>query len=63
MQTSCLWGKALVNRRICRGEPFVGPAGQLLDDMLCIIDLGRHNCYIANIVKVPPSQKPGPYGD
>ena len=33
-----------------QGEPFVGPAGQLLDDMLCIIDLGRHNCYIANIV-------------
>lgn len=25
-----------------RGEPFVGPAGQLLDDMLSIIDLGRH---------------------
>ena len=34
-----------------QGEPFVGPVGQLLDDMLCIIDLGRHNCYIANIVK------------
>ena len=30
-----------------RGEPFVGPAGQLLDDMLSIIDLGRHNCYTA----------------
>ena len=26
------------------GEPFVGPAGKLLDDMLRIIDLGRHNC-------------------
>ena len=37
-----------------QGEPFVGPAGQLLDDMLCIIDLGRHNCYIANIVKCRP---------
>ena len=32
------------------GEPFVGPAGKLLDDMLRIIDLGRHNCYIANII-------------
>ena len=37
-----------------RGEPFVGPAGQLLDGMLSIIDLGRHNCYICNIVKCRP---------
>lgn len=37
-----------------RGEPFVGPAGQLLDDMLSIIGLGRHNCYITNIVKCRP---------
>ena len=29
-----------------QGEPFVGAAGHLLDDMLSIIDLGRHNCYI-----------------
>ena len=25
-----------------QGEPFVGPAGQLLDEMLSIIGLGRH---------------------
>ena len=36
------------------GEPFVGAAGKLLDDMLSIIDLGRDNCYIANIVKCRP---------
>ena len=36
------------------GEPFVGPAGKLLDDMLSIIDLNRENCYIANIVKCRP---------
>ncbi len=36
------------------GEPFVGPAGKLLDDMLSIIDLDRTNCYIANIVKCRP---------
>lgn len=42
------------------GEPFVGPAGKLLDDMLRIIDLGRHNCYIANIVKCRPPHNPGP---
>ena len=34
-----------------KGEPFVGPAGKLLDDMLSIIDLERHsNFYLANIV-------------
>lgn len=37
-----------------KGEPFVGPAGKLLDDMMSIIDLDRHNCYIANIVKCRP---------
>ena len=38
-----------------QGEPFVGAAGKLLDEMLCIIDLDRKkNCYIANIVKCRP---------
>lgn len=37
-----------------QGEPFVGAAGQLLDEMLYIIDLSRDNCYIANIVKCRP---------
>ena len=38
-----------------QGEPFVGPAGKLLDEMLCIIDLDRKkNCYIGNIVKCRP---------
>ena len=37
-----------------QGEPFVGAAGKLLDDMLSIIDLSRDNCYIANIVKCRP---------
>ena len=37
-----------------QGEPFVGPAGKLLDDMLSIIDLDREKCYIANIVKCRP---------
>ena len=46
-----------------RGEPFVGPAGQLLDRMLSIIDLGRQNCYIANIVKCRPPQNRDPASD
>ena len=37
-----------------KGEPFVGAAGKLLDDMLSIIDINRENCYIANIVKCRP---------
>ncbi|MCP5268985.1 MAG: uracil-DNA glycosylase [Zoogloeaceae bacterium] len=38
-----------------RGEPFVGPAGQLLDAMLAAIDLQRgNNVYIANAVKCRP---------
>ena len=37
-----------------RGEPFVGPAGQLLDVMLSVIDLDRSRVYIANIVKCRP---------
>ena len=43
-----------------KGEPFVGPAGKLLDDMLSIIDLSRKNCYIANIVKCRPPRNRDP---
>ena len=43
-----------------QGEPFVGPAGRLLDDMLSIIDLSRENCYIANIVKCRPPRNRDP---
>lgn len=44
-----------------RGEPFVGPAGKLLDDMLSIIDIDRgSNCYIANIVKCRPPRNRDP---
>jgi DNA polymerase len=44
-----------------QGQPFVGPAGKLLDDMLSIIDLDRkRNCYIANIVKCRPPHNRDP---
>ena len=44
-----------------QGQPFVGPAGKLLDDMLSIIDLNRReNCYIANIVKCRPPRNRDP---
>ena len=44
-----------------QGEPFVGRAGQLLDDMLEIIDLSRtKNIYIANMVKCRPPKNRDP---
>ena len=43
-----------------KGEPFVGPAGKLLDDMLSIIDLDRSICYIGNIVKCRPPRNRDP---
>jgi len=44
-----------------RGEPFVGAAGKLLDDMMSIIDLNRNNSYIANIVKCRPPKNRDPF--
>ena len=45
-----------------QGEPFVGAAGKLLDDMLDIIDVNRNNAYICNIVKcrTPNNRDPLP---
>ena len=45
-----------------RGEPFVGPAGKLLDDMLEMIDLDRSRVYIANVVKCRPPGNRDPLG-
>jgi len=45
-----------------QGEPFVGRAGRLLDDMLAIIGLARGDVYIANIVKCRPPQNRDPLG-
>ncbi|MCD8160091.1 MAG: uracil-DNA glycosylase [Clostridiales bacterium] len=42
------------------GIPFVGAAGQLLDQMLAIIDLDRSRYYIANIVKCRPPRNRDP---
>jgi DNA polymerase len=36
------------------GEPFVGPAGQLLDKIIQAIRLSRPEVYIANVVKCRP---------
>ncbi len=43
-----------------KGEPFVGPAGQLLDKMLEIIYLDRTEVYITNIIKCRPPKNRDP---
>ncbi len=44
-----------------QGEPFVGKGGQLLDEMLSLIDLDRtRNFYITNIVKCRPPHNRDP---
>jgi uracil-DNA glycosylase family 4 len=47
-----------------QGEPFVGQAGKLLDNMLGAIDLERgKNVYIANVVKCRPPGNRNPEPD
>jgi uracil-DNA glycosylase len=45
-----------------QGEPFVGPAGQLLDRMIAAMQLARDDVYVCNIVKCRPprNRKPEP---
>jgi DNA polymerase len=43
-----------------QGEPFVGPAGMLLNRMLLAMGLKREEVYIANIVKCRPPQNRAP---
>ncbi len=43
-----------------QGEPFVGPAGKLLDNMLSAMQLQRgRNAFIANVVKCRPTDASG----
>ncbi|HKJ69483.1 MAG TPA: uracil-DNA glycosylase [bacterium] len=43
-----------------QGEPFVGRAGQLLDDILKAIHLQREEVYIANVLKCRPPENRDP---
>ena len=41
-----------------QGRPFVGPAGQFLEDLLSTISLKREQVFIANVIKCrPPSNR------
>jgi len=45
------------------GRPFVGQAGELLNDILTAIEIPRESVYIANIVKCRPPQNRKPLPD
>jgi uracil-DNA glycosylase family 4 len=46
-----------------RGEPFVGRAGKLLDEMLRSVGLDRSSVFIANILKCRPPNNRDPSAD
>jgi DNA polymerase len=46
-----------------QGEPFVGRAGQLLNNMISAMGLKREDVYIANVVKCRPPQNRTPEKD
>ena len=46
-----------------RGEPFVGRAGRLLDEMLRAVGLDRQTVFIANILKCRPPNNRDPAAD
>jgi uracil-DNA glycosylase len=46
-----------------QGRPFVGPAGQFLDELLQSINLKRGEVYIANVVKCRPPSNRDPLPD
>ena len=46
-----------------QGEPFVGRAGQLLNNMIAAMGLKRGDVYIANVVKCRPPQNRPPEKD
>ncbi|HEY7565539.1 MAG TPA: uracil-DNA glycosylase [Acidimicrobiia bacterium] len=46
-----------------QGEPFVGPAGQLLNRLLNEIGLTREDVYIANVIKCRPPNNRDPLPD
>ncbi len=46
-----------------RGEPFVGRAGKLLDEMLRAVGLDRKTVFIANVLKCRPPGNRDPHAD
>lgn len=55
-----LVGEAPGRQEDLRGEPFVGAAGKLLDQLLASVGLSRSDVYITNVVKSRPVAGPSP---
>lgn len=56
-------GEAPGKNEDLKGEPFVGAAGQFLNEMLEMIGLTREDVYITNIVKYRPPGNRDPFPD
>jgi len=50
----CLVGEAPGSEEVKQGRPFIGPSGSLLFRLLGNVGIGRHECYITNVVKEQP---------
>ena len=46
-----------------QGRPFVGPAGQFLNQLIASIGLGREQVYITNVIKSRPPENRDPLPD
>lgn len=55
-----LIGEAPGEQEDLQGEPFVGRAGMLLNEMLCAIGFAREQVYIANVLKCRPPNNRDP---
>lgn len=53
-------GEAPGKNEDLKGEPFVGAAGRLLDEMLDSVEVSRQDVYITNIVKYRPPNNRDP---
>lgn len=58
-----LVGEAPGKNEDLQGEPFVGAAGKLLDELLGEIGIARHEVYIANVLKCRPPGNRDPRED
>jgi DNA polymerase len=58
----CFVGEAPGAEEEIQGEPFVGPAGQLLTRMIVAMGLSRSQVYIGNIMNWRPEMPVGPDG-
>ena len=56
-------GEAPGREEDMQGEPFVGPAGQLLTRIIQAIGLTRQDVYILNVIKCRPPQNRNPLPD